>query len=504
MILEGAQVENLKGSLLEGPKAARQRQRQQEGITIARGLAGDAVMGYRLATVEGRRELVCKHSGEVIEAAPGEGKALRYALMHMMGADPRNHAVGIVEEIHEDGRVERHEEAAAATRHSSRLNTNYIEAQRRRNRKKAKAGIRQARAAMTKAEWYQHRHPHMRGRLAFCLTTLTLPRVENPHPLLEVKRIVRALDLFRKRDSWTSHVRGAVKGIEMKVGVFMGTITIHVHAHILMLAKWWEWKALRGEWFDCIARATRDIYGEDLDREALEARVEGGVVTDIRTVKTAHHGGEVDLESALQETLKYITKPDDWEALVKAGQVGRDFLLELEEIERWPRMFELMGAARGAKTSPAKDADAEGGRGFLDTACLSDGTAQEPAEAHPLDGSLPGLLEPQAVPKGGAESAPVDSRGPPKAPRPPTWRQLMDTLPIGEWVAVVAARMASARRHIARLILERRGGIWFTLDGAPLGSGEPERSPMPSLKAPRPQAPDSLGDLWEGMDLAFA
>jgi hypothetical protein len=80
----------------------------------------------------------------------------------------------------------------------------------------------------------------------------------------------------------------------------------------------------------------------------------------------------------------------------------------------------------------------------------------------------------------------------------------MDTLPLGEWVAVVAARMASARRHIARLILERRGGIWFTLDGAPLGSGEPERSPMPSLKAPRLQAPDTLGDLWEGMDLAFA
>ncbi|HEU4951699.1 MAG TPA: hypothetical protein VFT46_07090 [Holophagaceae bacterium] len=79
----------------------------------------------------------------------------------------------------------------------------------------------------------------------------------------------------------------------------------------------------------------------------------------------------------------------------------------------------------------------------------------------------------------------------------------MDQLPLGEWVAVMVARMASARRYIAGLILKTRGGVWFTLDGRPLGAGEPERSPEPFRRAPRLLAGACpLGDLWAGADLA--
>ena len=498
----GRADENLRAFLMEGPKAERQRLRMAEAIAVAKGLAGDAVMNYRLTEVDGRPVLLDKTTGEVLEAGPGQGRALRFAVMHLLGADPANHAVGVVRDVHEDGREEFHEEATAQTRHSSRLNTNYIEAMRRRNRKNARRAVRSCLKSLSAGEAFQH-HRGLRGRMAWSLLTLTLPRVDGMTPFLEVKRINRAMDLFRKREAWKLRVRGAIKGVEMKLSVFMGQVGIHVHAHLLILSKWWRWQDLRAEWFAAVCKATEDVYGVELDDEALEGQVEGGVVTDIRTVRTKEHAGEVDLEDALQETLKYITKPDDWDALVKAGQVGRDLLLELEEIERWPRMFELLGKAREVKARPSDSAAAEGGRGFLDTACVNDGTAQAPEEDHPLDGSIPGLLPQESRPQGGPETGPLVSARPPPVTRPPSWRQLMDTLPIGEWVAVMVKRMVSARRYIGRLILETRGGIWFTLDGRPLGAGEPEQSAKPFHKAPRlTQCVCPMGDLWAGTGIA--
>jgi hypothetical protein len=495
---------NLRRALLTGPKAERQRQRQREALTIARGLAGEDVFDLRLVELDGRREVINERTGELVEAGPGEGRAIRFALMHLLGAAPENHAVGLVEEVHEEGRKEIHEEGTAQTRHGSRLCSNYIEALRRRNRRTARRGLTRAHGSMSPAEWYQHRNPHMRGRLAWTFLTLTLPRVENGSPFQEVRRFVRAFDLFRKRETWGDKVRAAVKGVELKINVFMGNVGIHVHGHVLMLSRWWKWQDLRAEWFACVQRATLDIYGEGLDAEALEARIEGGVITDVRTVRSKHHEGEVPLEDALQETLKYVTKPDDWDDLVKAGEVGHRMLLELEEVERWPRMFELLGAARDRKGTAADPATAEGGRGFLDTACVNDGEAKGPEEAHPLDGTGQGTLCPDAGALGGPEAGLEASPRPPPQERAPSWRQLMDELPLAQWMAVMIERMRSARRFIARMILERRGGIWFTLDGKALGAGEPERLHEPIRKAPRlPFGECPIGDLWEGTEFAM-
>ena len=495
---------NLRRALLTGPKAERQRQRQREALTVAQGLAGQDVLDLRLVTLDGRPAVINERTGELVEAGPGEGRALRFALMHLLGAAPENHAVGLVEEVHEDGRKELHEESTAQTRHGSRLCSNYIEALRRRNRGNARRGVLRAQGSMSPAEWYQHRNPKMRGRLAWSFLTLTLPRVEHGSPFQEVRRFVRAFDLFRKREAWGDKVRAAVKGVELKLSTFMGAVGIHVHGHVLMLARWWRWQDLRREWFACVQRATLDIYGEELDAEALEAQVEGGVITDIRTVRSKHHEGEVPLEDALQETLKYITKPDDWADLVQAGQVGRRMLLELEEVERWPRMFELLGTARERKGTAADPADAEGGRGFLDTACVNDGDPNGPEEAHPLDGTEAGNLRPDAGTPEGPEGGPATSPRPPPPDRAPSWRELMDTLPLGKWMAVMIERTRSARRFIARMILERRGGTWFTLDGKALGAGEPERLHEPIRKAPRlPFGECPIRDLWEGTEFAL-
>jgi hypothetical protein len=497
--------EALRRTLLTGPKADRQRQRQREALTIAKGLAGEDVLDLRLVTLDGIHQVINERTGEVVEAGPGEGRALRYAWMHLLGAAPENHAVGIVEEVHEDGRTEYHEEATAQTRHGSRLCGNYIEALRRKNRSHARRAVRRAQASMTPGEWYQHRNPHMRGRLAWTFLTLTLPRVEQGSPFLEVRRFVRAFDLFRKRDAWKAHVRAGIKGVEMKFNVFMGTVGIHVHGHLMILSRWWKWQDLRAEWFACVQQATLDVYGVELDAAALESQVEGGVITDIRTIKSQHHEGEMALEDALQETLKYVTKPDDWDDLVQAGAVGRRMLLELEDVARWPRMFELLGTAREAKQTDADMAAAEGGRGFLDTACLNDGNPNGPDEDHPLEGADSGNLCPEAGTPQGPQGTPQASPRPPPSERAPSWRELMDILPLGKWMAVMVERTRAARRYIARKILETRGGIWITLDGLALGAGEPERVHEPIRRRPSrlPELECPIVDLWEGTEFAM-
>ncbi|OIQ67561.1 hypothetical protein GALL_508610 [mine drainage metagenome] len=142
----------IRRALLTGPKAERQRQRQHEAITIAKGLAGEEVLDLRLVTLDGRPQVINERTGELVEAGPGEGRALRYAWMHLLGAAPENHAVGIVEEVHEDGRKEYHEEGTAQTRHGSRLCVNYIEPLRRKNRRHARRAVRRAQASMTPGE----------------------------------------------------------------------------------------------------------------------------------------------------------------------------------------------------------------------------------------------------------------------------------------------------------------------------------------------------------------
>jgi hypothetical protein len=170
---------------------------------------------------------------------------------------------------------------------------------------------------------------------------------------------------------------------------------------------------------------------------------------DIRTAERGEGLAEVSMDVALDEVCKYITKasdllePDQWGQVVTQGT-----LLELCQVDRWPRMFELLGALR----PPPREA-----RARLDTSCISDGAlvddfwtqAREPGEMSLFDELVFDVAD-QVGALGGAvwrtkrvrDEFMAKNRG-----RPPTWRTLMVITPLHEWIRIIGERARRAFRY---------------------------------------------------------
>jgi hypothetical protein len=223
--------------------------------------------------------------------------------------------------------------------------------------------------------------------------------------LLETIQIVhRAWSLMRKRKFWKANVRAGIKGVEF-------TVTpngYHTHIHILCISKWIEYAGLRSEWSHCLRSAWRAS-----GREIVFKTSHGEAVVDVRLVKPKMRASAsrviVSLESALQEVCKYITKSESWDALPDAH------LVEIAEVERWPRLFEVFGEMR------AKDEKPRVAVTSLDTQNISDG------------GQL--LFS--------FESSPAM----PSRARPPTLRGLMRTLDRQTWLIILSLRFTDRRAY---------------------------------------------------------
>ncbi len=234
--------------------------------------------------------------------------------------------------------------------------------------------------------------------------TLTMPTVADASLLETIHIIHRAWSLMRKRKFWKANVRGGVKGVEF-------TVTpngYHTHVHILAISKWIEYAGLRSEWSHCLRSAWRAS-----GREIAFNTSHGEAVVDVRLVKAKMRASAsrviVSLESALQEVCKYITKSESWDALPDAH------LVEIAEVERWPRLFEVFGEMR------AKDEKPRVAVTSLDTQNISDG------------GQL--LFS--------FESSPAM----PSRARPPTLRGLMRTLDRQTWLIILSLRFTDRRAY---------------------------------------------------------
>jgi hypothetical protein len=229
--------------------------------------------------------------------------------------------------------------------------------------------------------------------------TLTMPTIAEASLLETIQIVHRAWSLMRKRKFWKANVRAGIKGVEF-------TVTpngYHTHIHILCISKWIEYAGLRSEWSHCLRSAWRAS-----GREIVFKTSHGEAVVDVRLVKPKMRASAsrviVSLESALQEVCKYITKSESWDALPDAH------LVEIAEVRRWPRLFEVFGEMR-AKNERPRVASV-----YVHTPNLSD--------AAQLQFSF--------------ESSPAM----PSRARPPTLRDLMDTLDRQTWLAVLSLRFA--------------------------------------------------------------
>lgn len=459
--------------LLEGsnPALMKRLQRIQESREIARALLGQAIrIGERLVDpelvwIEQELAVVDRTTGEMIEGGPGDHLALRCAVLHLMHADPANHWVGDVfgRKAVGDAEEERFEEPAALggalRRHSSRLCSDHMAAQRSRSRARARRALQRGRAVIEGNRLERlARDKGWHWRLGWKFLTLTMWLVEGATSEREVKRILRAWRLFQKREEFGAKVRGGIRAVEDA----LTTDGPHVHLHVTLLARYWDETELRRVWAECLAKATREIYGVRIDLKEMEARgIRGGVIADLKRIvsrgRVRNEATEIELEDALEECIKYVTKPSDLSLL------DAETLLDIELVERWGRMFEVFGVCREVRAAPTGEAGA-----FLDTTCISGGgeTAKDGSlPFQPGDRVLMGLdPEPQRLTFKPVEAPPED----PPDPRPPSWRRLMFELGFHDWLQVMAARTRAARRFMGLMLRERFVGEFVTLEGRDL------------------------------------
>jgi len=156
--------------------------------------------------------------------------------------------------------------------------------------------------------------------------TLTMP---NPGlPLMETRSLLdRAWSLFRKREYFVKKVRGSSKSEEF-------TITdngYHYHFHILGITRFLSFDKFRQEWTECVKTAFREA---NLPCEFNTS--DGLAMVKIKRLSSSVNA----LKGAIQEVCKYVTKSDSWE------KISESDLLDIAKVERFPRMFELLGSFR--------------------------------------------------------------------------------------------------------------------------------------------------------------
>lgn len=235
--------------------------------------------------------------------------------------------------------------------------------------------------------------------------TLTMP---NPGlPLLRTRAIMdRAWSLFRKRDFFKEKIRGGSKSEEF-------TVTengYHYHFHLLCVSRFLSYDRLRQEWTDCLSKA----FGKyDL---SCELQTSDGLAM----VRVERVSGRRNIENAVLEVCKYITKNDSWE------KIPPDDLIEIASIKRFPRMFELFGCFRenrkestnsAEKTASDNDFSTKNNEihdesTILDTKQISDGEDSAPDE---FSGSSP----PEDIPK---------------RRRKDNWRVFIEKFGIGDYI----------------------------------------------------------------------
>ena len=158
--------------------------------------------------------------------------------------------------------------------------------------------------------------------------TLTMP---NPgESLLRSRYIIdRAWQLFRKRDYFKERIRGGSKSEEF-------TVTpngYHYHIHLLCVTRFISYERLRREWTECL----KISFAEgSLPFDVLTS--DGLAMVNVQRVS-----GKKNLQNAVLEVCKYVTKSDSWEKIPSSD------LIEIASIKRFPRMFELFGCFRDAR-----------------------------------------------------------------------------------------------------------------------------------------------------------
>ncbi len=164
--------------------------------------------------------------------------------------------------------------------------------------------------------------------LSWQFVTLTSPSVP-ASALVAIEVYQKAWALLRKRKLFVESVRAGYRGIEFTTNKTTGLV--HVHLHALLLSKFLRPSDVRAQWQDCITKAWQS-FGVSLRFPA------SGAVIKIVHELTAKNSGSLD--NAILETAKYCADGAAWASL------SDNELIEIANLDRFPRLFEVVGEAR--------------------------------------------------------------------------------------------------------------------------------------------------------------
>jgi hypothetical protein len=150
--------------------------------------------------------------------------------------------------------------------------------------------------------------------------TLTMPQVFGSL-LLTMKVQRRAWDLMRKLKFTKIYLTSIIKGVEFTI---RENGTYHLHSHLLVSGFFLEGYLFKHFWTECVRKAFEEF--------GLEFKVDKFLDVKFQQITT--------IEEGLKEVCKYLTKSESWDKIPAAH------LLEIAEIRRWDRMFEVSGNFR--------------------------------------------------------------------------------------------------------------------------------------------------------------
>jgi hypothetical protein len=173
--------------------------------------------------------------------------------------------------------------------------------------------------------WAKNKQITERERLRTIV--LTMPKIKAAC-LLSLEILQRAWSLLRKRDLWRDYVTACVKSHEFTVRV---DDSYHAHSHLIVGGFFIPEHLLKAEWKYCVEKAFIEF---GFDYAVLTEHLVDSDKLNVQ-IKLVH-----SLDKALKEVCKYMTKNESW------SQIPAVHLLELANVKRFPRMFDMGGRFR--------------------------------------------------------------------------------------------------------------------------------------------------------------
>jgi hypothetical protein len=282
--------------------------------------------------------------------------------------------------------------------------------------------------------------------------TLTMPEVfASFKKTMKIQK--RAWDLFRKLKIVKDYFAAIIKSIEFTV---RQNGTYHDHMHLLAITFFLPEKLLKQAWTDCVRTAFQDF---GIEFVASQANVNMKLV--VPTVTKGEEKKQISYERAISETCKYLTKSTTWE------EIPAEQLIEIAEIERWDRMFEISGRFRETMARlKAEDAAADSSSTVNNKTPLSDAVARELNYVH-TDGITDGELSETSKIE---EQLPAQPDENIQKSKRESWRDVIRREGLAAYIEKFNHQLEYARKIRKLRLMNKYPAATFTnIDGVPWG-----------------------------------